>query len=372
MGVEVERSFGIDYLKKFDYFLLGIALITSLLGLVFLKSALTLAVDGGSKSMMIQIVGLIIGVLLSLLIGFFDYGNFKNIWLPFLIFNFLVMCLVHVPHIGLDSQNGGHSWINIGFTTYQPSELMKLAMILALAKFLEKADQEGMTVKNAIIILMLYIVPTGMVLLEDDIGTAMVFTFIFLTMLFVGRVKLRYIGACLAAGLACIPFIWKFVLNDTRRNRFFAFLDKDKFTQTYNYQMNKAMIAIGSGQFSGKGLGKGPMNLADIVPIRSSDMIFSVIGEETGFVGCMLVVGLLLVMLARMVYISFKARDLFGSCIAGGIFAMFFFNIFENIGMNIGIMPITGLPLPFISRGGSAMVTNFVAIGLVLSISMRR
>ena len=126
------------------------------------------------------------------------------------------------------------------------------------------------------------------------------------------------------------------------------------------------MMAIGSGQLTGEGLGEGTMNNSKMIPVKMSDSIFAVIGEEAGFIGCVAVILLMTILLARMVYISSKARETFGKCVAAGIFAMFAFNIFENIGMNIGIMPITGLPLPFISKGGSSMVTNYMAIGVLL------
>ena len=131
-------------------------------------------------------------------------------------------------------------------------------------------------------------------------------------------------------------------------------------------------MAIGSGGLTGDGIGNGDMNTANRIPVKLSDMIFAVIGEEAGFIGAMLVVVLFTAMLLRMLYISYQSRDIFGACVAAGIFAMFFFNVFENLGMNVGIMPITGLPLPFVSKGGSAMITNYISIGLLLSISLRR
>ena len=131
-------------------------------------------------------------------------------------------------------------------------------------------------------------------------------------------------------------------------------------------------MAIGSGGLTGDGIGNGDMNTANRIPVKLSDMIFAVIGEEAGFIGAMLVVVLFTAILLRMLYISYQSRDIFGACLAAGIFAMFFFNIFENLGMNVGIMPITGLPLPFVSKGGSAMITNYISVGLLLSISLRR
>ena len=148
-------------------------------------------------------------------------------------------------------------------------------------------------------------------------------------------------------------------------------MDPDKYLD-YSYQLRRTIMAIGSGRLTGEGIGEGTMNMGKKIPVKMSDSIFAVIGEEAGFIGCLIVVILMTVMLGRMIFISYKARETFGKCVAAGIFAMFAFNIIENIGMNIGIMPITGLPLPFVSKGGSSMITNYMAIGVLLSISTRR
>jgi len=373
MSVEVERSIGIDYFRKFDYFLMGMVITISAFGLVFLHSAIyTLYEDGGSKALTIQIVGIILGLIFSLIICFFDYSNFKNIWPTFYLINIFLMLLVFVPGIGVDA-GGSKSWIKLfGITTYQPSELMKLAVIIVVAKYLEKINEDGMQLKYVTIVFASFIIPLCLVFIQKDIGTALVFTFVFMVMLFVGRIKIKYISGLIGAGFIGIFFVWKFLLNNTRQQRFYAYLDPEKYAGTYGFQLLRGMQAIGSGQFSGKGIGEGPMNVANLIPVKESDMIFAVICEEMGFIGGMFVIIIMTAFLIRMIYISSKSRDMFGSLIAAGVFAMFAFNIVENIGMNVGIMPITGLPLPLISRGGSAMVTNFIAIGLVLSISMRR
>lgn len=376
MSVDVERTIEIDYFRKFDYFLMGMVITISVFGLIFLRSATytntMIYKDAGFKALLIQIIGVSIGLILSLIICFFDYSNFKNIWPTFYLVNIFLMLLVFVHGIGVETA-GSRSWIKLGtITTYQPSELMKIAVIIVVAKYLEKIHEEGLQLKYVIIVFTSFIVPLGLLFIQKDIGTALVFTFVFLVMIFVGRIKLKYISGLIGAGFIAIFFVWRFVLNDNKQQRFFAFLDPAKYPNTGGYQILRGMAAISSGQFSGKGIGQGPMNVANKIPVKESDMIFSVICEETGFIGGMFVIIILTCFLIRMIYISSKSRDMFGSLIAVGIFAMFTFNIIENLGMNVGIMPITGLPLPFISKGGSSMVTNFIALGLVLSISMRR
>mgnify|MGYP002556261040 CR=1 FL=1 len=372
MNIDIERSQRIDYVKKFDYILMGLIFLITAIGLVFLKSAMNNAYkDHGASAMKIQIIGLIVGVIFAMIICFFDYGNLRNISFPFFLFNMGMMMLVFMPRIGIAS-GGSRSWINIGITTYQPSELMKLAMIIVLAKYLEKIQEEKLRPEYIAVLLLAFFIPLGMVLLQKDFGMALVFTFVFFIMMIVGKMKFKFIAVLGILACAALPFIWKFYFNGVKRERFLAFLNPELYEDSYGLQLVRAIMAIGSGGLTGDGIGNGDMNTANRIPVKLSDMIFAVIGEEAGFIGAMLVVALFTAMLLRMLYISYQSRDIFGSCLAAGIFAMFFFNIFENLGMNVGIMPITGLPLPFVSRGGSAMITNYISVGLLLSISLRR
>ena len=248
---------------------------------------------------------------------------------------------------------------------------MKLAMLLMIAKLLEKSHKTGFTFKIYVQIITAFVVPLGLVLLQKDMGQAMVFVFAFLVAVFIGKMPWKYIISTVAVGATAIPFVWKFAMNDTRRERFLAFLDPEKYAD-YSYQQQQCVTAIGSGGLVGQGIGSGEMNNGKLIPVKLSDSIFAVMGEEIGFIGCLLVIILLAIMLLRMLTISNNAREPFGQIVAAGILAMFTFNIFENIGMNLGIMPITGLPLPFVSKGGSAMVTNYFCIGVLLSISIRK
>lgn len=372
MNIDIERSQRIDYVKKFDYILMGIVFLITAIGLVFLKSAMNNAYkDHGASAMKIQIIGLIVGIMFAMVICFFDYGNLRNISFPFFLFNMGMMMLVFVPRIGIAS-GGSRSWINIGITTYQPSELMKLAMIIVLAKYLEKIQEDKLRPEYVAVLLLAFFVPLGMVLLQKDFGMALVFIFVFFVMMIVGKMKFKFIAVLGVLACAAMPFIWKFYFNGVKRERFLAFLNPELYEDSYGLQLVRAITAIGSGGLIGDGIGSGDMNTANRIPVKLSDMIFAVIGEETGFIGAMLVVTLFTAMLLRMLYISYQSRDIFGACLAAGVFAMFFFNVFENLGMNVGIMPITGLPLPFVSKGGSAMITNYISVGLLLSISLRR
>jgi len=359
-----------DYLAEFDYFLLLVALGITVIGLVYLHSAMAnMYVDGGKAGMRSQIFGLVVGLIAALFLAFFDYNLLKKITIPFYFGNVLLMLAVFTP---LGTEDGGsRAWLAFGSFTYQPSELMKLAMILVVAVVLERAEEEGFRFKHVALITGAFLIPLGLTVLQKDIGQAMVFTFAFLVVLFVGKAKFWYILGVLAAGGAAIPFVWKFFLNGTRRARLFSFLDPEKYPD-YALQLTRSETAIGSGGLTGQGLTQGAMNSGKKILVKMSDSIFAVIGEEGGFIMTGLLVLLFCLLLGRMCFISGRARDTFGKCVAAGIMAMFLFNIFENIGMNMGIMPITGLPLPFVSKGGSAMITNYICIGLLLSVSLRK
>lgn len=368
---QIEENKRLDYISKFDYILMGSVLAIAIIGLLFLEGAMAnMYDDGGKSAMTVQIISLIAGAAIACGFTFVDYYIFRLFSWPFYIFNVFMMLSVFTP-LGIE-QYGSRAWINLGVTTYQPSELMKLAMVLVIAQQVEYIKKEdGMSIKRAILILGSFLLPLGLVFLQKDIGQAMVFIFVFLVTVFIGGISKKFILSIVGVGVVAVPFIWKFAMNDARRGRLLSFIDPDKYLD-YSYQLRRTMMAIGSGQLTGQGVGEGTMNTGKKIPVKMSDSIFAVIGEEAGFIGCIIVIAFMLVMLLRMVYISSKARETFGKCVAAGIFAMFAFNIIENIGMNIGIMPITGLPLPFVSKGGSSMITNFMAIGVLLSISVRR
>ncbi len=367
----IEENKKLDYLSKFDYVLMGSVLAIAIIGLVFLEGAMSnMYEDGGKSAMTVQIVSLIAGTAIACGFTFIDYYIFRLFSWPFYFFNVVIMLTVFTP-LGIE-QYGSRAWIDLGVTTYQPSELMKLAMVLVIAQQIEYINKEGgMNFKRAITILGAFLLPLGLIFLQKDIGQAMVFIFVFMVTLFVGGISKKFLLSIIAVGVVAVPFVWKFGMNDARRGRLLSFVDPDKYLD-YSYQLRRTMMAIGSGQLTGQGVGEGTMNTGKKIPVKMSDSIFAVIGEEAGFIGCVILIALMLIMLLRMVYISSNARETFGKCVAAGIFAMFAFNIIENIGMNIGIMPITGLPLPFVSKGGSSMITNFMSIGVLLSISVRR
>lgn len=371
--VKIGHSQRVDWFKKFDYFLLAAVLAVTAVGLVYLSSAqYDKYQDHGQRQMIVQIIGLILGVALCIIFTMFDYRVFKKIYLPFYFINIALMLACFLPGIG-SSSGGSRSWINLGVTTYQPSELMKLAMVILEGVLLERAKKEGMTPKLAAKILLGFLVPLGLVFLQKDLGMTIVYVFTFFVVIFVGEVKLRYILGALFAGAVALPFVWKYYMNGTRRIRFLSFLDPNNENYSdYTLQLRRSLTAIGNGGLTGQGLNEGVMNRGNKILVKLTDMIYSVICEEGGFIMAVLVIVLFAVILIRMLSVAARSNELFGRCVAAGIFASFFLVIFQNLAMNVGLTPITGLALPFISQGGSAMLANYISVGVVMSISMRR
>ncbi len=370
-NITLEHSKKADYFQRFDYFLMVAVLAVTAIGLVYLRSAqYDKYKDHGQQAMLVQLVGLAIGVVLCIVMTFFDYRTFKKIYIPFYAFNILLM--VAVLFVGVES-GGSKSWLDLGVTTYQPAEMMKLAMVIFISIYIERAEREGWTLRNTLMIFMGFLVPLGLVFLQKDLGMAIVYVFTFAALIFAGGIKLKYLAGIAAAGCAMLPFVWKFYMNGTRRIRFMGFIDPtNELYVDYTLQLRRSLTAIGSGGLFGKGLGEGPMNTDNKIIVKLTDMIFTVICEEGGFIIGVLVVLLFTVILMRMLYIAQRSKDCFGKCVSTGIFAMFFIVIFQNLAMNVGLMPITGLALPFISQGGSAMLTNYISIGMIMSVSMRR
>lgn len=372
----VEKSKGTNFIKQFDYALFIAVLILSVIGMVVLSSATRVMPNGadGNKIMIMQSIGLVIGIVLSIVICSFDYKDFKNLGVLFYIFGIALLVLVLVPGIGVEKQ-GARSWFNLPFMgSFQPSELAKIAFVIFASVFLERIKDEQKNKNFNIIKLFFYTaLPIGLVMLQPDAGTAMVFMFTFAVLVFICGLPYKYILATISAFVVSAPFIWFFVLQEHQKKRFYSFLTPEKYAQGDAYNVIKSITAVGSGKLYGKGIYKGiQTQSAAGVPVKESDFIFSVIGEEIGFIGAVIVVLIIFFILMRCIYIAKNSRDSYGSFLVIGLTGMMAFHFIENISMSIGLLPVTGIPLPFVSQGGSSMIANYIAVGIILSVSMRK
>jgi rod shape determining protein RodA len=284
----------------------------------------------------------------------------------------LVLGLVLTP-LGTAS-NGAQSWFALGGYQVQPSEYAKVAMIVVLAAVLG-ATREPPGLRRLATGLAAWTVVCGLILLQPDFGTFMVFVPILFGVLLVGGVRLRWLLVLALVGSIGVVGMFKLnVLKEYQKERLTAFIDPgaDPSGRGYTYNARQALIAIGSGGVTGKGYLRGTQTNLQYVPEQKTDFVFTVVGEELGFAGAMLLLALLALLAWRGLRIAALARDPFGALIAAGVVSMLVFQAFVNIGMTIGIMPITGIPLPFVSYGGSSLVSSFLAVGLLENVHMRR
>jgi len=324
-----------------------------------------------------QILFVAIGIIVMFAATFLDYRLYKDFAnSAYLI---VMLALVGVLFFGVE-RKGARAWYELPGVTFQiqPAEFAKVAVIVALAAFV--ANQGGrlrlVTLSNAYLMLA---VPLGLIYLQPDLGTMLVFVAIGMGVLLVAGAQLKHIFVTTVIGIIVVVAVFNSdnlggpeLLRQSQEQRLTAFLDPGFDVRGASYNVNQSQIAIGAGGFRGQGWLQGTQTNLNLVPEQETDFIFTALGEEFGFVGVTLLLLLYAYMLARIWFIARASNDLFGAFACVGALSMFTFQIFENIGMTMGLMPITGIPLPFLSHGGSSTVVAFGLIGLVVNVSARR
>ncbi len=313
-----------------------------------------------------QALGFVVGLAGAVPLALMDYRRLQR-YLP-LIYGLAIVMLLAVTIIGITAK-GAQRWIDIGPVRFQPSEFAKLLVVVVLAGYF--AEHRLGDTKTFLKSLGIIALPGLLVFTQPDLGTALVFGAVFFTMAFVGGARLYQLALLVASGIAAFALALKLeIFEEYQVARLAAFLDPSGVTDE-GYQVFQSKIAIGSGGLTGKGL--DAMTLANLgfLPEDHTDFIFSNLAERVGFVGCILLLGLFFVLIWRVLHVATISRDRFGVLIAVGVAAIFLFHVFVNIGMAMGIMPVTGIPLPFISYGRSSLVVSLIALGLLQSIVMR-
>ena len=375
-GSLVSRATGRDsLLRRFDWVLFIAALGLSAAGAVFVYSATRVVPDGGDPQAYLKrhILNLVIGLVLGLATMLFDYRTLRA-YAPF-VYVASVIGLVAVLAVGT-TVNGAQAWIQLpGGFSLQPSEFMKVALAVGLAMLLaERRDGETEPqLPDVGFALLIAAIPIALVMLQPDLGTAVVMGMIVLGILAVAGTRLWWLVALLALGVVgAVVAIQIGVLDQYQVDRLLAFTNPELDPQGVGYNTNQAFITIGSGGIFGVGIFEGTQTGGGFVPEQQTDFIFTVVGEELGFVGSAGLIVLFGVLLWRAMRIAMRAEDLFGTLMATGIVCWFTFQMFQNIGMAVGIMPVTGVPLPFVSYGGTSMFANWMAIGLLENVHLRR
>jgi rod shape determining protein RodA len=350
--------------RHVDVALLVVVGIVVTMGTAMVYSA-TRNMDDGSGYMLRQGIFIVVGLCIMCALALVDYRRVADWWQVIYGLSLVLMAGVFTPLGAV--VNGTKGWYRFGPLSLQPAEFAKLGVIIAVAAYL--GHQEKVDLRRLAVALGLFAVPTGMTLLQPDLGSALVFIVIALGMLVVGGVQMRHLLVLVVLGLvAVLGILNSGTLDDYQKERLTSFVTPNG--QSYNVE--QAQQAIGSGGLTGYGYMKGPQTRGGYVPEQETDFIFTVAGEELGFVGAGSLVVLLGLLIWRIWRIAQLAADPLGTLICVGVMSMFLFHIFENIGMTLGIMPVTGIPLPFVSYGGSSLMTSFAAVGLVQSVHMHR
>ncbi len=359
-------------IEYFDWGFLGIILVLCLTGLFILYSAVTAGADaevihGLFKRQCVWMGAGFFIIFVSLLIDFKEFGKlnllFYGICVAMLIFTYLF------GKIG----GGSQRWLALGPIHIQPSELMKISLIISLAAvYANTVSQEGLGFRNLIQPAVLCLIPFGLIVSQPDLGTGLLLLLIAGTITLFVKVQKKVIVTCVAAVIPIVPLAWFFGLKTYQKARILTFLDPNRDPLGAGYNIIQSKIAIGSGMITGKGFLKGTQNALNFLPEQHTDFILSVLAEEWGLAGCAALLLIYLILLLWGLNISYCCRNMFGAILAFGVTAMIFWQIFINIGMVMGLMPVVGAPLPLISYGGSSVITNMVGFGILLNISMRK
>lgn len=368
--VTIEKNKGPSLFKSIDWFLIAVVLLINLFGLFAVRtvSILKSRPDLFTK----QLIASIIGIALMVFIMMLDYKDFRVLSIIAYIGTVGLLLFVLIAGIGKE-EKGMSGWIDMGPFTFQPSELGKITLSIVVAVFLERIKQGN----GGINYLWLCGSAGGLialVLLQPDFGTSVVYMFMLACMIFVFGLPYRIILIGLGTAIVALPLLWFGFLEKAFKsfqiNRILSFFNPEAYASSGAFQVRMAIRAIGCGGLTGTE--SGVVKVAKSVPEVHTDSIFAIIGEKWGFIGSVIIVVLFVAFLIRCLYISRFAKDIFGAYIVIGLMAMFFFHFVENVCMNIGMLPVTGIPLPFISSGGSSVIVNYIAVGIVVSISMRR
>jgi len=355
----------------FDWGLLILTIILGCAGLMTLHSAVSAGAGNAQKALYIkQWIWFGAGIIVMVSSFAADYKNLKRWAKP--IYGFCVGLLVCVMLFGRYA-GGSKRWLTFGPVSLQPSELMKIAVVIILAKYYsDNAKPEGMTLKDLIIPFILTLIPFALIVKQPDLGTAMTVFLIAASVTLFVKIRWRTFLGLTGTALVLMAPVWLFALKEYQRQRILTFLDPDRDPLGTGYHIIQSKIAIGSGMMYGKGWMKGSQNALSFLPEHHTDFIFSVLAEEWGFVGSASLVVLFLILIIYGLNIAYGCKEPFGTILSVGVTGIIFWQSFINMGMVMGLMPVVGVPLPFISYGGSSVMSMMCCIGILMNVSMRR
>jgi rod shape determining protein RodA len=352
-----------------DWALLAAIIALCGLGVVMIYSTTFDPMRGTSRLYMTQLYAIVLGLMAMGLVLMLDYRTFTD--KSHLIYIGLLILLLYVMFFGT-VQMGARRWIPLKFVNLQPSEFAKVGVALVLAKFFGENRRGSPTTGDLLIAGLVTIVPLVLVAREPDLGTAVTLAPIFLGIAYVAGMRMRILGILMLVAVVSAPIAWTFALKDYQKSRISTFLDPSQDAKGAGYQQIQARITVGSGGLWGKGFTKGTQGQLRFLPVAHNDFIFSVLAEEQGFTGVLVVLGLYLVVIWRSIEAARLAKDRLGVYLVMGLLASFTFQVIYNVTMSAGLAPVKGLTLPLMSYGGSSMIATLASFGLILNVRMRR
>lgn len=382
-------------LRRLDYILLTTVLLIIAFSLITIASAthVTTPINVGDETdflfgvinvnamgfVMKQLIALVLGLVMMVVVVSISYDDWGKYTKALYVFNLLL--LASVMFLGFTAL-GAQRWIPLGPFALQPSEFAKVLIIVTFASFLAKREGQLNTFKDLLPAFVFIALPMGLILMQPDLGTSLVFIAIMTGMLYMAGANTKLLAGLIGGGVAVgIGWIYAYMqhpekiwvpLREYQIDRLTIFTDPYRDPLGNGYHMIQSQIAIGSGGISGKGIFNGSQNQLNFLPEQHTDFIFSVVGEEMGFLGTSILLILLFIVLHRGIHIASRAKDTYGMLLASGVVSMLAFHVLVNVGMTIGIMPVTGLPLPLFSYGGSSLLANLLAIGILQNVYARR
>ena len=358
-----------NFFKQVDTKLLTLCIFASAFGMVLIVSA-TQSMGSGSF-IKVQLVATLMGIALYLLLSWLDLDTISSWWKYVYVANLLLILILLIFGTGSE-ETGNRAWIRFGSIGIQPAELGKFLFIIYLAGHISSLEERLDNAFSVIFISVMALIPIALLyIISSDLGSVLVYLVIFVVMMFCAGIKLRWFAGATIASAALSPIIWRFVLRPDQKMRLLVVFNPELDPLGRGYHAIQSKIAIGSGQFFGRGLGQGTQTQLGYLPAKQTDFIFSVAGEELGFVGCLLVMAVLALIIFRCLSISMRSSTFSSHLVCAGVSALIIAQTIENIGMCIGLMPVIGLTLPLFSYGGSSVLAVYMALGLISSARMR-
>lgn len=354
-------------MQKYDWLLAGAVFLLVAIGLLSLFS-----LSGVSQFPFFhrQLLWTVIGVLLMVVASFIDFRIFRTQSVLVFLFYTAAMLILASVFLGHFAVRGVEAWLKFGSVFFQPVELAKLVLIILFAKFFSKRHIEIYRVKHLLVSGVYLAIPVLLVLLQPDLGSAIILAVIWAAVVVFSGMKLKHFFFLIVVSVIIFIFTWNSFLAPYQKARITGFLNPYDDPKGAGYQMIQSMIAVGSGKLWGKGLGYGSQSHLNFLPEAETDFIFAAFAEEWGFAGSLVVLGLISLVIWRIILAGMQAADNFSSLYAIGFAALIFSQSFIHIGMNMGIMPITGITLPFVSYGGSSLVTLLIGVGILQNIKI--